>query len=124
MNQIKYGVVLSYTSLAINNIVAILYTPILLRYLGQSEYGLYSLVTSVIAYLTVLDLGLGNTIVRYSALYKSQNKIEKLYSLFGLFIKAYSCISFCVFILGIIIYFNLDDILSNSLTLEELANPK
>ena len=124
MNQIKYGVVLSYTSLAINNIVAILYTPILLRYLGQSEYGLYSLVTSVIAYLTVLDLGLGNTIVRYSALYKSQNKIEKLYSLFGLFIKAYSCISFCVFILGIIIYFNLDDVLSNSLTPEELSRAK
>lgn len=124
MNQIKYGVVLSYISLAINNIITILYTPILLRYLGQSEYGLYSLVTSIIAYLTVLDLGLGNTIVRYSALYKSRGEENKLYSLFGLFIKAYFLISLLLLFLGVLIYCNLDEILVGSFTIEELQRTK
>lgn len=57
MNQLKIGAVLSYISIFLTNIIALLYTPYLLRMLGQSEYGLYSLVASVIAYLTVLDLG-------------------------------------------------------------------
>lgn len=124
MNQIKTGIVLSYVSLAANNLIAILYTPILLRYLGKSEFGLYSLVTSIIAYLTVFDLGIGNTIVRYSALYKSQSKEEKLYSLFGLFIKTYLFISFIVLGIGVMIYFNLDLFLESSLTPLELHRAK
>ena len=124
MNQIKTGIVLSYVSLAANNLIAILYTPILLRYLGKSEFGLYSLVTSIIAYLTVFDLGIGNTIVRYSALYKSQSKEEKLYSLFGLFIKTYLFISFIVLGIGVMVYFNLDLFLESSLTPLELHRAK
>lgn len=124
MSQIKYGIVLSYVSLALNNVITILYTPFLLKYLGQSEYGLFSLVMSIIAYLTVLDLGLGNTIVRYTALYKKQGEINKLYSLFGTFISIYSLISLCLLILCFIIYFNLESILSNSLTESEIGKAK
>ena len=40
---------------------------IMLRLLGQSEYGLYSLVGSIVGYLSVLDMGLGDTVVRYTA---------------------------------------------------------
>lgn len=124
MNQIKFGIILSYTSLALNNIVAIVYTPVLLRYLGQSEYGLYSLITSVIAYLTILDLGLGNTIVRYSALYKSEGKLYKLYNLFGLFIKIYLGISTVVSILGLWSYFHLESYLINTMTESEIQRAK
>ena len=57
INQLKAGAFLSYVSIGLNNIVGLLYTPFMLRMMGQSEYGLYSLVASVVAYLTVLDLG-------------------------------------------------------------------
>ena len=36
----------------------------------QSEYGLYSLVTSVISYLTILDFGFGNAIIIYTTKYR------------------------------------------------------
>ena len=62
INQLKAGAFLSYVSIGLNNIVGLLYTPFMLRMMGQSEYGLYSLVASVVAYLTVLDLGFGNAI--------------------------------------------------------------
>ena len=124
MNQIRYGIILSYISLALNNLVAIIYTPVLLRYLGQSEYGLYSLVTSVIAYLTILDLGLGNTIVRYSALYKSEGQIKKLYDLFGLFIKIYLLISGLVLIIGLGLYSNLENYLEDSMDPNEVERAK
>ena len=68
-NERKAGAVLSYISIVLSTLVQLLYTPLLTRMLGQSEYGLYSLVSSIIGYLTVLDLGFGNAIVVYTAKY-------------------------------------------------------
>lgn len=72
VNQLKAGAILNYVVLFLNNILGLLYMPYLLRMLGQNEYGLYSLVASVIAYLTVLDLGFGNAIIRYTAKFKAE----------------------------------------------------
>lgn len=47
MSQRKSGVILSYLSQAIQILSGLVYTPIMLRILGQSEYGLYQLVYSV-----------------------------------------------------------------------------
>lgn len=55
VNQLKLGAALSYVSLGVGNVISILYTPIMLRLLGQSEYGLYNLSNSIIGYLPVLD---------------------------------------------------------------------
>ncbi|NMA74919.1 MAG: hypothetical protein GX963_12345, partial [Bacteroidales bacterium] len=51
INQLKAGAALSYLAMGLGYIVSIAYTPIMLRLLGQSEYGLYNLVASVVAYL-------------------------------------------------------------------------
>ena len=63
MNQRRWGALLSYVNIILTVAVGLLYTPLMLRLLGQSEYGLYSLIGSVIGYLSVLDMGLGNTLV-------------------------------------------------------------
>ena len=49
INQLKIGVVLSYVSMAASTVISIVYTPVMLRLLGQSEYGLYSLSSSVVS---------------------------------------------------------------------------
>lgn len=66
VNQLKVGAALSYVSLGIGNVISILYTPIMLRLLGQSEYGLYNLSNSIIGYLGVIDFVIGNAVVRYT----------------------------------------------------------
>ena len=70
--QRKSGAILSYVSIILATLVQLIYTPFLIRMLGQSEYGLYSLVYSIIGYLTVLDLGFGNAIIVYTAKYSSK----------------------------------------------------
>ena len=55
VNQLKTGVILSYIQMGLGMIISIIYTPFMLRFLGQSEYGLYNISSSVIAYLSVLD---------------------------------------------------------------------
>ena len=52
IDQRKAGVLLSYAGEIIKILVNLVYTPIMLRLLGQSEYGLYQLVYSVVSYLS------------------------------------------------------------------------
>ena len=85
MNQRRWGAILSYVNIVATVVVGLLYTPIMLRLLGQSEYGLYSLIGSVVGYLSVLDMGLGNTIVRYTAKNRVDGTEQKEAELNGLF---------------------------------------
>lgn len=74
VSQLKAGAFLNYVVILLNLAVGLLYTPYMLRMMGQSEYGLYSLVASVISYLTVLDLGMGNATIRYTAKFRAEGK--------------------------------------------------
>lgn len=123
-NQRKSGAVLSYVSIIVNTLIQFLYIPILIRMLGQSEYGLYSLVSSVIGYLTVLDLGFGNAIIVYTAKYRAINDKEKEKKLHGMFLMIYYIIAVISAIVGIIIYFNIGNIFANSLTSVEIEKMK
>ena len=40
-NQLKIGAILSYINILAALIVGLVYTPIMIRLLGQSEFGLY-----------------------------------------------------------------------------------
>ena len=72
INQRKAGVILSYTSQLIKILSGVLYTPIMLRLLGQSEYGLYQLVYSVVSYLSLLSLGFGSSYIRFYSKAKNE----------------------------------------------------
>lgn len=123
-SQLKAGAVLSYVALFINSFISILYTPIMLNLLGQSEYGLYSLGTSAAGYLGVLVFGLGNTVIRYTARYKSLNDEEGCSNLFGMFSVMYALLGVVSFILGTVLTLNSQDIFSNSLSMDELNKLK
>ena len=85
VNQLKAGAALNYVVLGLNTLLGLIYTPFMLRMLGQGEYGIYSLAASVIAYLSMLDLGFGNAVIRYTAKYRAEGKVDEQYSLFGMF---------------------------------------
>lgn len=120
INQLKAGVVLNYVVIILNTVVGLLYTPYMLRMMGQSEYGLYSLVASVIAYLTVLDLGFGNAIVRYTAKFRAEKKTEEQYEMFGMFFLLYLVIGIIAFGIGLGLYFNVGTLFGDTMTAVEL----
>lgn len=124
VNQLKAGVVLNYVVIFLNTVVGLLYTPYMLRMMGQSEYGLYSLVASVIAYLTVLDLGFGNAIVRYTAKFRAEKKTEEQYEMFGMFFLLYFVIGIIAFGIGLGLYFNVDTLFGNTMTAVELGRAR
>ena len=122
--QRKIGVILSYVSIIVTTLIQLFYTPFLLRKLGQSEYGLYSLVASIIGYLTIMDLGFGNAIIVYTSKYRDQNKYEEEKKLHGMFNLVFKIIGVIAGILGIILYFNVDNIFGHNMTNVELLKMK
>lgn len=100
-NQLKAGAVLSYLNLIAGNLIALLYTPFMLSCLGKAEYGTYTVVNSIVSYLTIFDLGFSNVIVRYGAQYKAEGNEKKERELYGGFVAVYFLIGLAVLAIGI-----------------------
>lgn len=96
----------------------------MLRKMGQSEYGLYSLTASIVGYLTILDFGFGNAIVRYTAKYRALNEKEKEYNLNGMFIVIYTIIGIITAIIGFVLYLNVGNMFSAKMTAYEIERAK
>lgn len=124
VSQLKAGALLSYVVLALHNLVGLLYMPFMLRMMGKSEYGLYSIAASIVAYLTVLDLGFGNAIVRYTAKFRAEYKQEEQYKMFGMFFLLYCGIGLVALLAGGILYLNAENIFDASMTANELSRTK
>lgn len=118
-NQRKAGVILSYAGEIVKILVNLIYTPIMLRLLGQSEYGLYQLVYSVISYLSLLDLGFGSSYLRFFSRYKAQKDEDGIAKLNGMFMIFFGAISVICVLCGIVMVGNIRSILGTGLTESE-----
>lgn len=124
MNQVKAGAVLNYVVIGLNILTGLLYTPYMLRCLGQNEYGLYSIVASVIAYLTLLDFGFGSAIVRYTARIRAIGTKDDEWRLYGMFVSAYTLIGLLVTVAGLALYFNVDRMFDRTMTPDQLSQAR
>jgi O-antigen/teichoic acid export membrane protein len=124
INQLKAGAALSYISMGLGYLVSIIYTPIMLRLLGQSEYGLYNLVASVVAYLGVLNFGFGSAYIRYYSRYKVRDDREKIATLNGMFLIIFSVIGLIAVIAGTVLAMNTEVIFGSELTSTELSRAR
>ena len=72
LNSKKFAAVIGYLTIALNLLYNLLFTPFILRALGQSEYGVYTLCSSVISNLSLLQFGFGATFIRYYIRYSAE----------------------------------------------------
>ncbi|VEH38451.1 Polysaccharide biosynthesis protein [Fusobacterium varium] len=123
-NELKIGTTLSMMTIIVSSVIQILYTPLYIKYLGPGDYGINSLVQSIIGYISILNLGLGNTMLRYTTKYRAEGKIEEEKSLNGMFLMIFSILMAIAFIIGVYIYFNIEKFFKVSFTIEELKKTK
>jgi len=123
-SQRKKGALLSYLFMALEILTGMVFTPFLIRSFGQAEYGIYSLVGSITAYLYLFDLGIGNSIIRYMSKYRVHNDREKQQSLMALTMCFYLGVGALVILVGMILQTNLHTIFGTGLNDSELARAK
>lgn len=81
--QFKLGAVLSFANIVVSNIAGIVITPLVVNSLGQREFGFYSLLGTIVGYLSILDFGITNTIIRYSAAHRARNDLNTIGRIVG-----------------------------------------
>lgn len=120
INQYKSGVMLSYTTQIIHILSGIIYTPVMLRLLGQSEYGLYQLVASVVSYLSLLTLGFGAGYVRFYSQKKARGDETGIAMLNGMFFIIFSVFAIICLLCGVIMLINIKTIFGDGLSVGEM----
>ncbi len=122
--QRKIGVILSYLSQAIQILSGILYTPIMLRLLGQSEYGLYQLVFSTVSYLSLLSFGFSGAYIRYYSRFKAKNDEDGIARLNGMFLTIFMVLAAVCLICGVVMLTEIEMIFGSGLTAAEYETAK
>ena len=122
MNQKKAGVLLSYGQTALSTLISLTYTPVMLRLLGQSEYGLYTLVNGFVSNLSLLSFGMGSAYMRYYSRAEVQDGEEGVARINGMFMTIFFVIS--LLCLGGVLVANVKNIFAANLTAQELDTAK
>ena len=122
--QIKIAAVLSYAQMALNIIVGLIYIPLMIRLLGQNEYGLYNTVSSTISMLQILNFGFGSGYIRYFAKYKSSDDTDSINKLNGLFLMIFLIIGGIALLCGLYLTSHLELVFDQGLTQAEYRTAK
>lgn len=57
---IKFSIITNMMMKPISMVIGLLYTPLLLNYLGKEKYGVWVTILSIVNWITTFDVGLGN----------------------------------------------------------------
>jgi O-antigen/teichoic acid export membrane protein len=118
-NQIKFGAILAYALIVINAVYGIIIIPFLLSKFGVSSYGVYKSITAFSTTLLVADLGIGATVIRYTAKFNAGSRKDKIENYLVMAFVQTSFICVVLFMVCVGLYRNLDLFLNNSFTTEE-----
>lgn len=119
-SQLRVGAVMSYINMALGSLIPMFYTPVMLNLLGQSEYGLFKLASTVTSYLGLISFGIGSAVVRYLVKYRAEGDKDGEERMFGLFNIIFLVISAITLVVGVVIAFNVGLIYDKSLSNEQL----
>ena len=120
--QIKFGAIMSYFTIAFNMLAGLIYTPWMIEQIGQSNYGLYTLATSIIT-LFVVDFGMGAAVSRFVSKYNAEGDQDKVNNFLGVVYKLYMIIDAVILVVILVIGLFISAIYEN-LTPSELETFK
>jgi len=123
-NERRFGAALGLVGVFASILVGLLLTPIMLKYLNKSEFGLYQLIGAFVGYFALMDFGISGTLSRHIAKYQAEGDKIQQDNLFSMCMIIYFVIGILLLGIGYGIYQNLSRIFEHSLTLQELSQAK
>ena len=120
MNQRKAGTILSYLHIFLSNTISIIYTPYMLRLMGQSEYGLFGTANSFISYLSLLSFGIAGAYIRFNTRCRTAGDREEEKRLNGMFLTVFSVLAGLVLVGGLLCTALAEELVEETFTSAEL----
>ncbi len=87
------GALTTSLALLVHLVASLIVAPIILHRVGDSDYGLWVLLLSVIGYFGLLDLGIRSAVVRFTAAHDALSESESLARVTGAALISYSWIA-------------------------------
>ncbi len=97
------GIYVNYLHLFVGFLAVFILTPIMIRYLGQTAYGLWAVFYSSIGYFALFDFGMNTAVAKYTAEYRAKDQKENLTKLVSTTFTAFIFISCFIVLICIVI---------------------
>lgn len=123
-SHLKNGATLSYVETFSSIVVNLLYVPILLKFIGQAEYGVYQLASSIMAYLTVMESSLSTGTLRYYCKYQAIGDREKKENVLAHARVINMIMALIIVVVSVVAVFIIDPIYRSSLSQHQLNEIK
>ena len=98
-NRIIFNTIILYAKIIIDMILALWTVPLVMRALGQSDYGLYNLVAGVVAMLTFLNNSMTVVTQRYMSVTMGTKDFTKLNNVYNASIRIHIILGFFLVLL-------------------------
>ena len=121
INQVKYGAILSYLLIVANSLQGLFMAPYILSQVGDGNYGVYKTIAAFSATIMVMDLGIGTTVMRYTAKFRAEKKTEEISNFAAMGLIEATIMAVFAGILSVAIYFYLPTFYSESFTADEIS---
>ena len=119
-SQRKAGAVLGYVNIIVKNLVNLVYTPMLLAFVGQADYGVFQTSNSFVFSLSLLTFGFSQAYVRFYTLKRTRGTEEDIKSLNGMYLMLYIGVCAIALALGLLFAANVDVFFSGSFTPDQV----
>lgn len=121
VSQRKAGAILGYANIIVKNLVNLVYTPMLLAFVGQTDYGVYQTANSFVFSLTLLTFGFSEAYIRFYTQKRARGTEEEVRTLNGMYLMLYIVISAVAMVLGLLFAANVELFFSGSFTPEQVG---
>ena len=118
------GIVLSYACTVVGICISLFYTPVLIRSLGQSEYGIMKIANSVMVYLQIITVGIDGCVLRFVSRAISGNDKDEENRVISIFVMLYVAMSVIILIIGTVVLCTFDRAFAKGLTAHEIYKTK
>ncbi|MCX6830374.1 MAG: oligosaccharide flippase family protein [candidate division Zixibacteria bacterium] len=105
LRQFGKNIVTSWAGLVVRMLVVFLVNPIVIHSLGNHLYGVWVLIFSIVNYMTILDLGLQQALIRYISKFLGNGDYGKINSVLNTAFVVYSAAGIAVIIISAILSF-------------------
>ena len=112
---------LGYLNIVVKNLVNLVYTPMLLAFVGQADYGVYQTSNSFVFSLTLLTFGFSEAYIRFYTQSRATGDESDIRRLNGMYLILYVIVSAIALFLGLLFAGNVEFFFSGSFTFDQVG---
>lgn len=121
MSQRRAGAILGYANIVVKNLVNLIYTPMLLSFVGQADYGVYQTCNSFVFSLSLLSFGFAGAYVRFFTQRRVKGDEAGIRVLNGMYLLLYLAVCAVALVIGLLLSSNVGLLFSGNFTVEEVG---